>query len=109
MAMIGGAIGTAQAIILKLPAEETRAGLHGFNQVLLMIALTSFLPLTPQLFILALFATVVCGFVMVALQRFFGQWGLPALAGPFVFTVWITMLGVATFENIPAGIGWSKP
>lgn len=110
MAMIGGAIGTAQAIILKLPADETRAGLHGFNQVLLMIALTSFLPLTPQLFVLALFATVVCGFVMVALQRFFGIWGLPALAGPFVLTVWITMLGIASFDSIPGGItGWSKP
>ena len=48
------------AILTKLPTAETRAGLHGFNQVLVMIALTSFIPLTPQAFLIALFATISC-------------------------------------------------
>jgi urea transporter len=37
------------------------------------------------------------------------MWGLPALTGPFVFTAWIFLLGIAGFENIPAGIGWARP
>ena len=109
MALVGSAIGVAMAILTKLPTAETRAGLHGFNQVLVMIALTSFIPLTPQAFMIAVFATVSCSFVMPALQRFFGMWGLPALTGPFVFTAWTFLLGISGFTNIPAGIGWSRP
>ena len=109
MALIGSAIGVAMAILTKLPTAETRAGLHGFNQVLVMIALTSFVPLTPQAFMMAVFATVSCCFVMPALQRFFGMWGLPALTGPFVFTAWVFLLGISGFTNIPAGIGWARP
>ena len=109
MALVGSGIGVAMAILTKLPTAEIRLGLHGFNQVLVMIALTSFVPLTPQSFIMAIFATIGCSFLMPALQRFFGQWGLPALTGPFVFTAWVFMLAVAGFQNIPAGIGWSRP
>jgi urea transporter len=109
MALIGSGIGVALAILTKLPTAEIRLGLHGFNQVLVMIALTSFIPLNLQSFLLAVFATVACSVVvMPALQRFFGMWGLPALTGPFVFTAWIFLLGVSGFTNIPAGIGWSR-
>jgi urea transporter len=97
------------AILTKLPTGEIKLGLHGFNQVLVMIALTSFVPLTPQSFMMAVFATIGCSFLMPALQRFFGTWGLPALTGPFVFTAWVFMLAVSGFQNIPAGIGWSRP
>jgi urea transporter len=109
MALLGSGIGVAMAILTKLPTAEIRLGLHGFNQVLVMIALTSFVPLTPQSFMMAVFATIGCSFLMPALQRFFGQWGLPALTGPFVFTAWVFLLATAGFQNIPAGIGWSRP
>ena len=110
MAFIGSAIGAALSILMKLPTQETRIGLHGFNQVLVMIALTSFVPLTWQSFFMAVLATVACSvIVMPALQRFFGQWGLPALTGPFVFTAWVWLIAIFGFSNIPAGIGWSRP
>src|ERR671937_491487 len=109
MALIGSAIGAALAILTKLPTAEIRLGLHGFNQVLVMIALTSFIPLTAQSFMMAILATIGCSFLMPGLQRFFGQWGLPALTGPFVFTAWVFLLGISGFTHIPAGIGWSRP
>jgi urea transporter len=110
MALVGSGIGAALAILNKLPTAEIRLGLHGFNQVLVMIALTSFLPLTWQTFLMAVLATVACSVViMPALQRFFGIWGLPALTGPFVFTAWTFLLGISYFSHIPAGIGWSRP
>lgn len=109
MAMLGSAIGAAQSILFKMPTEEIRAGLHGFNQVLVMIAMTSFIPLTPQGFLLAIFATVACGFTMPALQKFLGQWGIPALTAPFVFTTWIFLMALSGFDFIPAGIGWARP
>jgi urea transporter len=110
MALIGSGIGAALSILIKVPTMETRIGLHGFNQVLVMIALTSFVPLTWQTFLMAILATVACSVVvMPALQRFFGQWGLPALTGPFVFTAWVWLLAIHGFSNIPAGIGWSRP
>lgn len=109
MALLGSGIGVAMAILTKLPTAEIRLGLHGFNQVLVMIALTSFIPLNPQSFMMAIFATIGCCFVMPALQRFFGQWGLPALTGPFVFTAWVFLLATSGFNNIPAGLGWARP
>lgn len=110
MALLGSGIGVALAILNKLPTAEIRLGLHGFNQVLVMIALTSFVPLTVQSFFMAVLATVACSVVvMPALQRFFGMWGLPALTGPFVFTAWVFLLGISGFMHIPAGIGWSRP
>jgi urea transporter len=110
MAFIGSAIGAALSIVMKLPTQETKMGLHGFNQVLVMIALTSFVPLTWQSFLMAVLATVACSvIVMPALQRFFGQWGLPALTGPFVFTAWVWLIAIYGFSYIPAGIGWSRP
>jgi urea transporter len=110
MALLGSGIGVTLGILTKLPTAEIRLGLHGFNQVLVMIALTSFVPLTVNSFFMAVLATVACSvIVMPGLQRFFGTWGLPALTGPFVFTAWVFMLGIAGFENIPAGIGWSRP
>lgn len=109
MALLGSGIGVAMGILQKLPIGELRMGLHGFNQVLVMIALTSFVPLTVQNFFYAVLATIACCFIMPAMQNFFGRWGLPALTGPFVFTAWIFLLGMAGFEHIPAGIGWARP
>lgn len=110
MALVGSGIGAACAILTKIPTAEIRIGLHGFNQVLVMIAITSFLPLTWQSFLFAVLMTVACSlFVMPGLQRLFGTWGLPALTGPFVFTAFTAMLGVSGFMNIPAGAGWSRP
>jgi urea transporter len=109
MALLGSGIGVTMAILTKLPTAEIRLGLHGFNQVLVMIALTSFVPLTPASFAMAVFATIGCSFLMPALQRFFGAWGLPALTGPFVFTAWVFLLATSGFQHIPAGIGWSRP
>jgi urea transporter len=110
MALIGSAIGVTLAILTKLPTSEIRGGIHGFNQVLVMIALTSFLPLTWQSFLYAIVATVVCSlFTMPALQNFFSKWNLPALTGPFVFTAWAFLLAAPLVLNIPAGIGWARP
>ena len=110
MALLGSGIGTAMGILTKLPSDEIRNGLHGFNQVLVIIALTSFLPLTLESFLLAIFAVVLCSFVNPGLQRLFKTWGLPALTGPFVLTAWIFMLGVGgDLQHVPAGVGWSRP
>src|SRR4030095_14331424 len=60
MALLGSGIGVTLAILTKLPTAEIRLGLHGFNQVLVMIALTSFVPLTVNSFFMAVLATVAC-------------------------------------------------
>jgi urea transporter len=110
MAFIGSAIGVALAIASKLPETEIRAGIHGFNQVLVMIALTSFLPLNWMTFLYAVLATIVCSiWTMPAMQNFFGRWGLPALTGPFVFTAWAFILAAPLVMNVPFGLGWGRP
>ena len=70
MALLGSGIGVTLAILTKLPTAEIRLGLHGFNQVLVMIALTSFVPLTVNSFFMAVLATVACSvIVMPALTK----------------------------------------
>lgn len=109
VALIGSAIGLSLGILQKLPVEELKEGIHGFNQVLVMIALTSFLPYTMINFFYAVLATVACSIITPAMQNFFGRWGVPALTGPFVFTAWVFLWAVTGFDHIPAGLGWGKP
>jgi len=116
MAFLGSAIGVALGIVAKLPTTEVRKGLHGFNNVLVMIAITSFLPLTVGTFLFAIFATVACTlFTMPALTSVFEELGMPtdlhmpALTGPFVFTTIIFLMSIVAFGHIPGGIGWAKP
>ncbi|MDD1673212.1 MAG: urea transporter, partial [Methanomicrobiales archaeon] len=110
MALIGSGIGAALAIMVKFPLAEIRSGIHGYNQVLVMIALTSFLPLTWVTFLYAVLATIVCTlFTMPAMQNFLGRWGIPALTAPFVFTAWFFILAAPYALNIPFGIGWGRP
>ena len=110
MALIGSAVGALFAIWAKYPIAEIRSGIHGYNQVLVMIALTSFLPLTWVTFAYAVLATIVCTlFTMPAIQNFMGRWGIPALTAPFVFTAWIFILAAPYALNIPFGIGWGRP
>ena len=110
MALVGSAIGASLAIATKLPTSEIRGGIHGFNQVLVMIALTSFLPLTWVTFLYAVLATVACSlFTMPALQHFFSRWNLPALTGPFVLTAWVFLLATPLALHIPVGAGWGHP
>ncbi|HVN66230.1 MAG TPA: urea transporter [Methanomicrobiales archaeon] len=110
MALIGSAIGAALAIWAKYPVAEIRSGIHGFNQVLVMIALTSFLPLTWVTFLYAVLATIVCTlFTTSALQNFMGRWGIPCLTAPFVFTSWFFILAAPYALNVPFGIGWGRP
>ena len=110
MALIGSAIGVALAIWAKYPVGEIRSGIHGFNQVLVMIALTSFLPLTWVTFGYAVLATIVCTlFTVPAIQNFMGRWGIPCLTAPFVFTAWFFILAAPYALNVPFGVGWGRP
>ncbi len=110
MALIGSGIGMICATIAKYPVAEIRAGIHGYNQVLVMIALTAFVPLTLENFLYAVLATIVCSFfTMPAMQNFLGRWGIPPLTGPFVFTAWAFMFVAPLALNIPFGVGWGRP
>ncbi len=110
MALIGSGIGMICAMIAKYPMAEIRSGIHGYNQVLVMIALTAFVPLTLENFLYAVLATIVCSFfTMPAMQNFLGRWGIPPLTGPFVFTAWAFMFVAPLALNIPFGVGWGRP
>jgi urea transporter len=109
MALLGSGIGTALSILMKIPTNEVKAGLHGYNQVLVMIGLTNFLPLSWQTFLYAILATVMCTYVMYFMQNFFGKWALPAFTGPFVITAWFFMFAVNGFHALPGGVGWARP
>ena len=110
MAFIGSLVGAIFAKLVKFPDSEIRSGLHGFNQALLMIALTAFLPLNLTTFVYALFATIVCTIIIVpAVKNFFGRWGLPGLTGPFNFAAFFFIWAAPYILSIPFGLGWGRP
>ncbi|MDE1764780.1 MAG: urea transporter [Thaumarchaeota archaeon] len=109
MALWGSGIGLAVSVLMKVPNSESKSGVHGFNPVLVMIALTSFLPLSLITFLYATFAAISSCFVTYFLQNYLSKWGLPTLTGPFVFTTWGFIMAVYGFHNIPAGVGWARP
>lgn len=110
MAFLGSLIGAVFAKLVKFPDSEIRSGLHGFNQALLMIALTSFLPLNLTTFLYAVFATIVCTVIIVpAVKNFLGRWGLPGLTGPFNFAAFFFIWAAPYILNIAFGLGWGRP
>ena len=85
-----------------LPA--LRAGLYGFNSVLVAIALaTVFLAGDAAAWLYALLASVAAVFVTAALSAAFEPFGLPALTLPFVLVSWAFLFAAQQFARLRPG------
>ena len=78
-----------------------RAGLFGFNGVLVGIGLSFLLQLqwSAALIVYIIIAGIFSTIVFIALANFFSTWDMPALTAPFVLTAWLFLLpGVCSLE-----------
>jgi urea transporter len=99
-ALIGLVSSTATAMILRVDQLLIRAGLFGFNGILVGIGLAFFLEFAPYLIVYMVVGAAVSTVVMAALANLLGPWDMPALTAPFVLTTWILLFALYQLEVI---------
>src|SRR4029450_1978125 len=75
-----------------------RAGLFGFNGILVGIALAFFFEFDFLLAIYIVLGAAVSTIVMMALSNLLSTWDMPALTAPFVLTAWLLLFAVYQFD-----------
>lgn len=110
-AIIGCAVSTLTAVILRMNRGLIDAGLLGFNGVLVAIGLTAFMSPdfttgawpTPELWLYIVLSAAFSTVIFSALGSLLGSREVPALTAPFVFAAWIFIFAVPHFTGIEAG------
>ena len=106
-AVVGSAIGTATARVLKFDESEVSAGIYGFNSTLVGIATFFFFQPGAASIVLLVVGCVVAALVTRLMRRYVP---FPTYTTPFIVTTWVLFflglaLGVARVE--PGG-RWSE-
>lgn len=108
-ALLGTLAATAAARALGLPQGEWRAGLYGFNGLLVGAALPTFLAATPALWALLVAACAGSALAARALERALGRLGVPGLTFPFIAVTWAVLalaaLGAAVGVALALAVG----
>ena len=98
-ALVGLAMGTLAACLLKAPRSEIRAGLHGYNGILVGCALPVFFGGGVVCWVLIVAGAFFSTVIMMAVSQVMRSWKVSAMTGPFVFTTWFILLASYNFAN----------
>jgi urea transporter len=96
--LLGLAASTLAAHLLGVDRALIRAGLFGFNGILVGIALAFFLEFDGLLAVYIVLGAAVSTIVMMALINLLTPWDMPALTAPFVLTAWLLLFAVYQFD-----------
>lgn len=100
-ALVGVVSATLMAMLLGADKDSIRAGLFGFNGILVGAALPTFVAVSPQLWVYiiigAAFSTVITAALSASLTN---TWGVPGSTGPFVLTGWLMLAGAYSFGHL---------
>jgi urea transporter len=99
-ALLGVATSTLAAHLLGADRGLIRAGLFGFNGVLVGIGLAFFLEFDVLLAVYIVLGAAVSTIVMMALINLLSPWDMPALTAPFVLAAWLLLFAVYQFAFI---------
>lgn len=107
-AIVGVAVSTITGNLLDEPGVNGRAGLWGFNGVLVGCAFPTFLGNTPLMWI----CLIVCSALTTIMRRSFNNvmapWKINSLTFPFVCMTWVFLLASRMFTAMPP-INMSAP
>jgi urea transporter len=96
--LLGLAASTLAAHLLGTDRTLIRAGLFGFNGVLVGIALAFFFEFDFLLAVYIVLGAAVSTIVMMTLINLLTPWDMPALTAPFVLTAWLLLFAVYQFD-----------
>lgn len=101
-AAAGCLIATAVAWLLPVERTARRAGLYGFNGLLVGAGVFAFLANTPLAWTVLAFACACSTVLALAIGRWLQPWRLPGLTFPFVLTTWLVLLAAHALTGLPA-------
>jgi urea transporter len=96
--LLGLAASTLAAYLLGADRSLIRAGLFGFNGILVGIALAFFFDFHFLVAVYIVLGAAVSTIVMMALINLLTPWDMPALTAPFVLTAWLLLFAVYQFD-----------
>ena len=98
--LLGVVAATLTAQWLRLDASSLRAGLYGFNGVLVGLALATFIAPGPLLWVYVVLGAAVSVVAMEATANVAKAWSMPALTFPFVLVTWLLLLATYGFAGL---------
>jgi urea transporter len=90
----------ALALAMGYNSFKIREGLYGFNSLLVGLGLGIYYQPGIAFFILLVFASLFTLFLTIWLENHFGKYGLPFLAWPFLFGIWMVSLASRQFTAL---------
>ncbi len=99
-AVVGVAVGTVTALLLRADRSSLRQGLFGFSPLLTAIGVLLFLRTDPLVWLYVVFGAAATTLVTLALSKVLGTWEVPALTFPFVLVTWALLFGAYQFRTL---------
>lgn len=90
--VLGCVVATATAHLLRAEGAGLRAGLYGFNGMLVGAGLPTFLVASPPMWLMLVCAAACSTGVTLALAALLRGRGIPGLTFPFVLVTWLALL-----------------
>jgi urea transporter len=102
--LLGGLLAVVTSTLtaqwLSVEPRSLRAGLYGFNGVLVGLALATFIAPGPLLWVYVVLGAAVSVVAMDATARVCKSWDMPALTFPFVLVTWLLLLATYGFAGL---------
>lgn len=114
-AVLGALVATVAAAWRRADRGTLRAGLYGFNGMLVGVALPTFVAASPGVWLLLVASAALSVWVTVGVARWLGSLRVPGLTFPFIVMTWLALLaaqhGLAlqTAAAPPAALAASAP
>ncbi len=100
-ALVGLLASTCTGRLLRLPQEDGKQGLWGFNGVLVGCAFPTFLGNTVGMWLALILCAALTTWVRSGLDRVLSTWHIGSLTFPFVLCTWLFLLAARTLNGIP--------
>jgi urea transporter len=98
--VIAVVVSTLAAMLLRVDEAALRAGLYGFNGVLVGLALATFIAPGPLLWTYVALGAAVSVVTMSATANALKALGMPTLTFPFVLVTWLLLLATYGFAGL---------
>lgn len=99
-AALGLVVSTATGMLLNSDDASMRAGMYGFNGILVGAAIPTFLAGGAMLWVYLVLGAAASTVVFMAVANVFKTWGAPALTAPFNLVTWLLVLAAFQFLRI---------
>ncbi len=99
-AVVSVLVANIVAYLLGYDRSSIVKGLYGFNSLLTGLAIATFFAPSWKALLLVVLVAILTLFISIVLQGVLAKYGLPYLSLPFLFAVWMVLLGLSDFSSL---------